>query len=83
MEEMEDQAPLDRLDRQVFAVSSFCRTYSKSTVINVNDLINAPCVYLILGVQAGALNREEAFIFITVTSSTKLMCFRRKCQDRG
>ena len=57
MEEMEDQAPLDRLDRQVFQVSSFCRTYSKSTVINVNDLINAPCVYLSLGVQAGVLNR--------------------------
>lgn len=28
----------------------------------VNDVINARGVYLVLGVQAGAFNRKEAFI---------------------
>ena len=46
----------------------------------VNDPINARGIFLILGVQAGAFNIKEAFILITVTSSTKLICFRQKYQ---
>ena len=44
----------------------------------LNDPISARGVFLILGVQAGAFNRKEAFILVTVTSSTKLIGFRRK-----
>ena len=43
-------------------------------IYTVNDLINALGVYLILGVQARAFKRGRRFI--TVTISTKLMCFR-------
>ena len=42
----------------------------------VNDLIDAGGVSVILGPQvAGAFNRREAFILITVTNSTKLIWF--------
>ena len=37
-------------------------------------VINARGIYLILGVQAGTFNRQDAFIFTTVTSSRKLIC---------
>ena len=47
----------------------------------VNELINAPGVYLILGVQTTALNRWEAFIFVTVINSAKVMSCLRKCQE--
>ena len=48
-------------------------------IYTVNDLINALGVYLILGVQARAFKRGRRFI--TVTISTKLICFRRKYQE--
>ena len=48
-------------------------------IYTVNDLINALDVYLILGVQARAFKRGRRFI--TVTISTKLICFRRKYQE--
>ena len=40
-----------------------------------------PGVYSILGVQTGAFNRYKAFILITWTTSTKLICFRQKYQE--
>ena len=48
--------------------------------INVNDLINARGVYLILEVQADErrLKQREAFILTTTTSTTKLVRFRQK-----
>ena len=42
-------------------------------------------VYLILGAQAGAIYKKEAFknsfILITVASSTKQICFQQKYQE--
>ena len=45
--------------------------------ISVNDQIDARGVYFILGFQAGAFNRWEVFILITVTNFTELICVRR------
>ena len=60
----------------VCSVSCSCVVYVKMYTI----LINTWEIYLILGDQAGAFNRQEAFkrerhyfILITVTSSTKLI----------
>ena len=46
------------------------------TVI-VNDPTEDRGVYLRYGAQVDALNRWEAFIFITVANFTKRKCFRR------
>ena len=51
---------------------------------SVNDLINARGVYLILKVQVGGVYHVGGVYFyncITLTSSTKLVCFRRKLQE--
>ena len=63
--------------RQNFPVKYLEKTIQN--IYNVNDLINALGVYVILGVQARAFKRGRRFI--TVTISTKLMCFRRKYQE--
>ena len=49
----------------------------------MDALLNARGVYLILGVQAEAFKKRdwEAFILITVTNSTKLICFQKKYQE--
>ena len=45
----------------------------------INDVIDAQCIYLSLGVQAGVqmggVQRREIFILIPLTSSTKLRAF--------
>ena len=47
----------------------------------VNGLINALRIYLIFGVHNEAFKRDGGtFILKTVTSSTKLICFRQKYQ---
>ena len=54
---------------------------NQKSVHTVNELINARGVYSMLGVHVGALNRQEAFILMTVTSSAELKCFRQKYQQ--
>ena len=63
--------------RQNFPVKYLEKTIQN--IYTVNDLINALGVYVILGVQARAFKRGRRFI--TVTISTKLICFRRKYQE--
>ena len=45
----------------------------------INDIIDAQCIYLSLGVQAGVqmggVQKREIFILIPLTSSTKLRAF--------
>ena len=45
----------------------------------INDLIDAQCIYLTLGVQAGkqmgGVQKRETCILTTLTSSTKLRAF--------
>lgn len=75
-------------DAGTCTTSSLCdnrdSTYrNRKTQVNedhkINDLIDAQCIYLTLGVQAGeqmgGVQKRETCILITLTSSTKLRAF--------
>ena len=51
-------------------------------LISQNDLMNTRGVYLIVRVQTGVFDRQEAFILITVVSSTKLIHPQQKYQKK-